>query len=199
VPGNQAALNNHASSDFDRRHRFVFSGIYEFPPFFGGRSRFLRGALNGWELASVLTLQTGTPFSVLTNATAFVQARADLVSGCNPALSGTVESRLNQYFNASCFLAASARGDFGNAGRNILHGPNQGNADISAIRFMPLREGVTLECRAEFFNALNLVSFANPVNSPAPAPGAPRSPVFGQIVQTSTGPRVIQFALKMSF
>ena len=31
VPGNQVTLNNYASSDFDRRHRFVFSGIYDLP------------------------------------------------------------------------------------------------------------------------------------------------------------------------
>lgn len=33
VPGNQLYLDNRASSDFDRRQRFVFSGIYEFPKF----------------------------------------------------------------------------------------------------------------------------------------------------------------------
>ena len=82
VPGNQAPglLNNYASSDFDRRHRFVFSGIYDLPVLQGG-SGFARQAVNGWELASVSTLQSGTPFSVLTNDTAFVQARADSVRG----------------------------------------------------------------------------------------------------------------------
>ncbi|MGB9431341.1 MAG: TonB-dependent receptor, partial [Candidatus Acidiferrum sp.] len=103
VPGNQAVLNNYASSDFDRRHRFVLSGIYELPKFYKGDSHLARQAINGWEFATVLTLQSGTPFSVLTNATAFVQARADLVAGCNPALTGRVQSRLNKYFNTACF------------------------------------------------------------------------------------------------
>ncbi len=195
VPGNQAPglLHNYASSDFDRHHRFVFSGIYDLPKFYKGDSLLAREAVNGWELASVLTLQSGTPFSVLTNATAFVQARADLVPGCNPALHGSVESRLNEYFNTACFTQATAVGDFGTSGRNILRGPDQQNVDISIIKYFPVAEPVKLEFRSEFFNAFNLVSFANPLNivqSPA---------TVGQIVTTTTGPRVIQFALKLNF
>jgi hypothetical protein len=194
VPGNQAPgfLNNYASSDFDRRHRFVFSGIYDLPRFYKGASGFARQAVNGWELASVLTLQSGTPFSVLTNATAFVQARADSVPGCNPAGSGSVESRLLDYFNTACFAAAATPGDFGDSGRNILRGPDQRNVDISIIKYFPVTERTKLEFRGEFFNAFNMVSFANPVNILASAN-------VGQIVETSTGPRVIQFALKLNF
>jgi hypothetical protein len=194
VPGNQAPglLNNRASSDFDRRQRLVFSGIYDLPRFYKGGSSFARQAVNGWELASVLTLQSGTPFSVLTNANAFVQARADSVSGCNPALSGSVESRLSKYFNTACFTPATAVGDFGTTGRNILRGPNQKNVDISIIKYFPFSERTKLEFRGEFFNTFNMVSFANPIS-------IVESANVGQVVATSTGPRVIQFALKLSF
>jgi hypothetical protein len=196
VPGNQAPgmLMNRASSDFDRRHRLVFSGIYDLPKFYKGGSGFAKQAVNGWELASVLTLQSGTPFSVLTNATAFVQARADSVAGCDPARGGSVESRLSEYFNTSCFAAApaTAAGGFGDTGRNILRGPDQRNVDISVIKYFPITERVRTEFRGEFFNAFNMVSFANPLNILASAN-------VGQIVSTSTGPRVIQFALKLNF
>ncbi|MGB8912137.1 MAG: TonB-dependent receptor plug, partial [Candidatus Sulfotelmatobacter sp.] len=187
-------LNNYASSDFDRRHRFVFSGIYDLPKFYKGASGFARQAVNGWELASILTLQSGTPFSVLTNDTAFVQARADFVPGCNPVLSGSVQSRLSEYFNTACFAPApaTAAGGFGDTGRNILRGPNQENVDISIIKYFPFTERTQLEFRSEFFNAFNLVSFQNPINVLA-------APNVGQIVETSTGPRVIQFALKVNF
>ncbi len=193
VPGDERPgfLNNRASSDFDRRHRLVFSGIYDLPKFYKGSSGFGRQAVNGWELATVLTLQSGTPFSVLTNETAFVAARADAIAGCNPALSGSVESRLKKYFNPACFAAATT--DFGNTGRNILRGPDQRNVDISIIKYFPVTERTKIEFRGEFFNAFNMVSFANPVNILAPP-----APV-GQIVETSTGPRVIQFALKLNF
>jgi hypothetical protein len=197
VPGNQAPgflNNNYATSDFDRRHRFVFSGIYDLPKFYKGASGFARQAVNGWELASILTLQSGTPFSVVTNDTAFVQARADFVPGCSPAGSGSVESRLLHYFNTACFTAApaTAAGGFGDSARNLLRGPNQRNADISIIKFFPITEQTKLEFRGEFFNAFNVVSFQNPVNVLAAAN-------VGQIVETSTGPRVIQFALKLNF
>ena len=197
VPGNQAPGfldDNYASSDFDRRHRFVFSGIYDLPNFYKGASAFARQAVNGWELASILTLQSGTPFSVLTNDTAFVQARADLVPGCSPAENGGVESRLLKYFNTACFTPAlaTAAGGFGDSARNLLRGPNQRNADISIIKYFPVTEQAKVEFRGEFFNAFNLVSFENPVNVLAAAN-------VGQIVETSTGPRVIQFALKLNF
>lgn len=190
VPGNQVTLNNYASSDFDRRHRLVFSGIYDLPGVRGG-SALARGVTDGWELATVVTLQSGTPFSVLTNATAFVQARADSVPGCNPAKSGSVKDRLNAYFNTACFTPATALGDFGTSGRNILRGPGQRNADISIVRFIPVGEK-RFEFRSEFFNAFNTVSFANPLN-------ILESGTAGQIVTTTTGPRVIQFALKFNF
>lgn len=193
-PGNQAPgfLNNYASSDFDRRHRFVFSGIYDLPKFYQGGSGLSKQIVNGWELASIVTLQSGTPFSVLTNATAFVEARADAVTGCNPELSGNVESRLSQYFNTACFTSATAAGDFGDTPRNFLRGPNQRNADISIIKYFPITDRVKTEFRGEFFNALNMVSFANPLN-------IVQSATNGQIVSTTIGPRVIQFALKVSF
>jgi len=196
IPGNQAPgqLNNYASSDFDRRHRFVFSGIYDLPEFYKGNAGFARQAINGWQLASVITLQSGTPFSVITNDTAFVQARANSVPGCSPTVSGSVESRLQMYFNTACFAPATAdaAGGFGNTGRNILQGPDQYNVDISVVKFFPIGERTKLEFRSEFFNAFNTVAFQNPDNVLA-------SPYFGQILATSTGPRVIQFALKLNF
>ena len=202
VPGNEAVLNNYASSDFDRRQRLVLSGIYELPKFYKGDSPFARQLVNGWEVTTVIVGQTGTPFSVLTNATAFVEARADLVPGCNPKLSGSVNSRLNGYFNTSCFTPATALGDFGTSGRNILRGPAQQNVDISLIKFFPVTERIKVEFRSEFFNAFNTVSFENPINiveSPVIIVHGLATTTDGHIVATTTGPRVIQFALKLTF
>lgn len=56
-----------------------------------------------------------------------------------------------------------------------------------------IHEGQHLEFRAEFFNAFNIVNFANPGSDIAtPA-------TFGIITQTSTSPRLVQFALRYSF
>jgi len=56
-----------------------------------------------------------------------------------------------------------------------------------------VRERFKTELRAEFFNAFNMVNFANPNNNVV----VPFT--LGTITSTSTGPRVIQFALKFSF
>jgi hypothetical protein len=193
VPGNQLTLDNRASSDYDRRHRLVYSYIYDFPNPYKGNSRAAKWIVNDWEIAGIVTLQTGTPFSVLTNSNAFTQARADFAPGCtDPSFDGDVKDRLGAYFNVSCFQAATGTGNFGNTGRNILRGPHQQNVDFSVIKFFPLDEERKFEFRAEFFNVFNNTSFANPVSILASANR-------GQIVRTSTGPRVIQLAFKFSF
>ncbi len=89
-------------------------------------------------------------------------------------------------------------GDFGNTGRNILRGPDQQNVDISIVKYFPFTDRTKLEFRSEFFNAFNHASFANPV-FPNTQYAVLESGSAGQILATSTGPRVIQFALKLSF
>lgn len=195
TPGNLVNENNYASSDFDRRHRFVTSFVYDLPAFYSGTWGWAKQAVNGWEMSGIVTLQTGVPFSIIGADTAFAETRADLNPGYtiqSAAGSGDVDARLNGYFNTAAFSAPSGTGNFGDTGRNILRGPAQTNSDLSVVKFFPVFEQQKLEFRAEFFNLFNQVNFANPINV-VTAPG------FGQIVATSTGPRVIQFALRYTF
>ncbi len=195
IPGNQVRLDNFASSDFDRRHRLVLSGIYDLPDFYRGGSKVGNALINNWELSGILTLQTGTPFSVLTSASAFAQSRADFAPGATVAdaeLGGPVNQRLNRYFNTAAFRPATGIGNFGTTGRNILRGPGQRNLDFSVVKFFEFDETRRFEFRTEFFNIFNNVSFADPVNLVT-------SGAFGRIVRTSTGPRTIQFGFKFSF
>jgi hypothetical protein len=83
--------------------------------------------------------------------------------------------------------------DIGNVGRNVLRGPRQTNVDFSIIKRFVLGETKSVEFRAEFFNLFNWTNFATP-NSNIAVPAT-----FGRITATSSGPRVIQFALKVSF
>ncbi len=194
VPGNQVNFNNYASSDFDRRHRFITSFVYDLPKFYKGESA-AKWLLNDWEVAGIVTMQSGTPFSVLTNANVFTQARANFAAGMGPSdavLEGAVTDRLGEYFETSAFVAATGVGNFGTTPRNLLRGPNQRNVDFSVVKFFPVSEGKKFEFRTELFNVFNWTNFANPVNIRASAN-------FGQIVRTSTGPRVIQFAFKFNF
>ncbi len=82
VPGNMVnEQSNYASSDFDRRQRFVASYLYNLPDAYHGGSAFGKKALDYWSVSGIVTLQTGVPFSIFGQDTAFEATRADLASG----------------------------------------------------------------------------------------------------------------------
>jgi len=195
VPGDQQnRRSNRSISDFDRQNRFVLSGTYDLPKFYGGNSAIGTRIANGWQVGGIATLQSGAPFSVVCVSGSALYNRADLISSTNPAGSGSVESRLGGFFNKSAFASTCTNtAPFGTSGRNILRGPDQRNVDFSIVKFIPIQEKTKLEFRSEFFNALNRVNFANPNNNVM----VPLT--LGTITSDATGPRVIQFALKLSF
>ncbi|MFB3815741.1 MAG: TonB-dependent receptor domain-containing protein [Terriglobales bacterium] len=196
VPGDEKNLDNWALSDFDRRHRVVFSGSYDLPKFYHGTSGVAKRVANGWQVNSILVGQTGLPFTVAGDIGVFAVTRADLKSGTwSPSYCGSGEindARLTAYFDVTAFKAPTGIGNFGTTRRNMCRGPAQANVDFSVVKFIPVKEGQNIEFRTEFFNLLNNVNFANPVS-------VSTSRSFGQIARTSTGPRVIQFAFKFTF
>lgn len=213
---------NYGFDDFVRPQRFVVSYVYDFPGF-AARS-WKQKLLGGWSVAGVTTIQSGQHLTIVDNnlLNAFGMAatgsdRVQLAPGCtNNSLTtkGDVTSRLNNYFNPSCFTAPPVIGSdglatgFGNGGNGNVSGPDQRNFDISLIKRTPLGgENCALEFRAEFFNAFNTPSFANPAlnaGTVAPDPNTgvaslQADPTLGQITSTTVAPRVIQFALKLYF
>src|SRR5262249_106690 len=94
--------------------------------------------------------------------------------------SGSVSSRVNQFFNTSLFVPAQFIPDgrlidgefpvtgggtiFGNLGRNILRGPDQRNFDLALIKRTRLGEKASLIFRWEVFNVFNHPNFANPAS-----------------------------------
>ena len=105
----------------------------------------------------------------------------------NPNLSHPAPDR---WFDTSAFLTPPF-GAFGNAGRNILAGPGFSSVNISLIKNTMIREGLTLQFRAEIFNLLDRANF----NLPDSFLG---SPSFGRILSAGT-PRRTQFGLKLLF
>jgi hypothetical protein len=199
-------------SDFDRRHRFVTSGVYDLP-FFAHTSGFTHAALGGWETSGVLILQSGAPFTVMdpnggsAYALASPAATATFTGGsscANDSSSGSPSARLGNWVRASAFqpdpeltLASGAPSDatgFGDTPRNCIYGPPQKNVDWTLGKSFALGERQSLRFRADFFNLFNHPSFANPA-----APVV--TPAGGDAAITSVvgTPRLIQLSLKYSF
>jgi hypothetical protein len=209
LPGDQQNLaTQFGSSDFDRKHRFVFSGVYDLPTFYKGDSGFAKAVANNWETNGLVVLQTGLPFTVVCQNDSDLNNRADIVPGISVVTSsGSTVSRLNNYFNTAAFSLCTDANNiapFGTSPRNFLRGPGQKNIDFSIVKFFPVTEGSKIELRAEFFNIFNLVNFSQPNNNMlgalSPITGT-LEPVAdpGAITSTNAGPRIIQFALKYNF
>ena len=192
-------------TSFDRPHRFVFSTTWTLPNPPRGLPRAILG---DWSLAAIATIQSGNALTIAatnpTNVFGISEDRAQLSGTCSKnqlVKSGTLESKLSGYFNASCFTTAPIIGAdgigtaFGNSGTGIVDGPGQANLDLSFLKTVVLNwlvENSSLEFRAEFYNALNHPQFANPDTSFT-------SPTFGVISSTSVNARVGQLALKFEF
>lgn len=231
LQGNQTNRSNYGFDSFIRPQRLVFSYVYDLP---GPANHFsaLGRVLSGWSVAGVTTFKNGQKLTILEsnelNAFGIIAANQDRaqVAGCTTsqlATKGSINSRLNGYFNASCFTAPPIIGAdgvataFGNGGIGNVRGPAQQDFDISIIKKIPFghSDARSLEFRAEFFNAFNTPSFALPpiqdagsvclagedcLSTPANGVvGFNPDPGFGVISTTSVAPRIIQFALKLSF
>ncbi len=114
--------------------------------------------------------------------------RPDQVVGCN--VRGAPNSRI-QFINPACFVAPPL-GQLGNASRVPVIGPDFVNTDFSVIKTFPLPREMGLNFRAEFFNLWNHAQFGLPVNDVS-------SVAFGAVNSTVNNPRLVQFALKLTF
>ena len=65
---------------FDARHRFVASGIYDIPAFRNSRG-LAHEILGGWQINSIVTLTSGTPFTVYDSRNVSLQAPHPSISG----------------------------------------------------------------------------------------------------------------------
>jgi len=207
------ASDSRGPGDFDRRHRFVTSGVYQLP-FFAHSQNFTGKALGGWEVSGVLTLQSGLPFTPIDSlgGSAYSLSSPNLAtptfasgfSCANAATTGSPESRLNHWVNPLAYqpdsvipLSTGAAGDatgFGNASRNCVTGPPQKNLDFTAGKIFQLTERQKLRFQAEFFNFFNHPSFANPSALDIESQSS-----FSQITSVVGTPRLIQFSLKYLF
>ncbi|RRA49147.1 TonB-dependent receptor [Acidipila sp. EB88] len=187
--GDNFALD-YGPSDNDVRNRFAASYIYQLPSLKGAHG-LVGGVANGWQNQGIITVQTGTPYSINssvdTSAQGIGRNFADPVPGqsFSPAHRG-----VQSYFNTAAFTNAAA-GTIGATGRNLLYGPSLVNVDFSLFKEFKVREYGRIQFRGEFFNLFNHPNFANPDNTVGDG-------TFGQIL-SARDPRITQFALKYLF
>lgn len=190
-------------SDFDVRHHFVLSTIYNLP-FKGNRFK------EGWELSFISTLQSGNPLNFhLTNTsfTGLALLRPDVIvpvnTGFTPATNGSPTS-VTYIQNPSAFInqgtvASGLPLGFGDLGRNTIIGPGVANVDVSLKKFTKITERLTWVVEADAFDLLNQANLTSPVTTIG-------NPSLGLITSGTRAPtgdfgssRQMQLAMKLQF
>lgn len=201
----------------DVTHIFKANGGYELP-FGPGKAWFQDGvigrALGGWRLGAIFEARTGRPLSYVSNrGTVNRQGR----SAKNTAISSLSRQELQEltglFYDPATrrplfvdpsligsddranpqFLQNPAAGQFGTLQLTPVSGPGYWNLDFRMIKNTKIRESLGLEFSAEAFNVFNHTNFFVSAES-----HDINSQTFGRINSTFD-PRILQFALKLTF
>ncbi len=162
------ANRSYARTDWDRTLTYIQSYVYQLP--FGVGKRMLTHGpaayvLGNWQLSGVLSLMTGTPFSIGASGsslntpgesqTADQVAPVQILHGINTG---------NQWFATGSFSQPTGV-RFGTTGRNIISGPGLFALNLSLSKTFRVGERFRAEFRAETFNFTNTPEFSNPQGS----------------------------------
>jgi len=177
-----------ASSNFDARQRLVVNYIWDLP--------FLQNniALGGWQLSSIMSFQTGQPFTV--NSAVDFNLDGNLTDRLNST--GGLSVSDNGVARITIAPGADTRGLFatfgqnGAVGRNTFRAQGIATVDVAIVKNFRINERHNAVFRTEFFNLFNRSHFGIPVR-------IVEAPAFGRSVDTLLPARVIQFVFKYSF
>lgn len=160
-----------ARSAFDQPHRFVFSGIYQMPELFKNITA-LNRALSGWEMTTITTLASGTPYSVLNNNNAL-----GILPGAVPTVEGSQRVSINPggvfplvtgvradgtLINPNAYFIANraSSGVAGALGANTQRTGGTINTDLAVVKnIKTFGESQRLQIRWEVFNLFNRRNF----------------------------------------
>lgn len=193
----------------DQRQLFNLSVVAQSPRFSG---RALRLLASHWQIAPILAIKSAQFYTVTTGVDTALNGeggqRANAVAGANPYATnhdGCTNAPCIAWGNPAAFVSPAV-GTLGTLSNNSLNGPAVFQFDMALSRLFAIREGKTLQVRAEAFN---LPNHLNPA-APSPATNNPTSYTITKDIsgtnglQGSTGLpdgdyRVIQLALKFAF
>jgi hypothetical protein len=186
-------------SDFDARHRLTVNGIYDLP--------FTRNrVVSGWQLAPILTLQSGNPINFKTSNGTFTG-----VATLRPSVTGPVHTGYSPGTNNNATYVTYVQNPtvfynpgnaYGNLSRNSVIGPGFADVDLAVIKNTAIHQtdhsNVRLQFRADIFDLANHPNFGQPNLTVG-------SSTFGLINSTrfptgdSGSSRQMQLALKLIF
>jgi len=202
-------LRNERSLDaFDVSQRLVIASVLDLPVgrgkrFLGNLSGVPNKIIGGWGVDTIITFQSGFPIIIggcpgpLSNSGIPNAGCAKPIrTGLSSLTSGSLDQKLAHWFDTSKFIAPTDY-SYGNDSRTEPNIRSDGvkNFDVGLFkntRFGP-SERIGAEFRAEFFNTFNRPQFSPP-NS-----GCCGSAQFGQVTSQYNLPRIVQFALRVTF
>lgn len=196
-------------SNYNQPLNNTTSVVYDLP--FGKGRKFANGStaldyvIGGWRATLINTMTSGLPVNLTYSAVAGFSVGGTATT--RPNLTGQdVRSPGVDPDNYLSITGVSIPGGdqlFGNAGRNIVSGPNFFQADLGLHKSFPVwRESTKLEFRMEAFNLFNRTNFQAPNGNASNIRIVNGQPTTGGSYGTirSTFPaRQIQFALKLYF
>ena len=187
-------LLSYGPQEFDHRHRFVASWVWDLPKLQTGNG-FLNKMLHGWQASGISQYQSGGPYNILSgrdnSQTGINRDRVKLTGVSAEPLAGSDKT---VWFNPAAFTFNDV-GTFGNIGAGAFYGPHLYSFDMGFFKNTTINERINVQFRAEMFNIFNQVNFDNP--SANLSGGG-----FGRINRTHPNagdPRIIQFGLKVVF
>jgi len=188
---------------FTRRHRFQANFLYQTS--LQGHNAILRQVVGGWELAGVLTFETGPFLTVTTSgadpagtgssSTAGGTVRADIVPGVSTI---PVNQGPTQWINAAAFAQpANNIGRYGNSPIGSVLGPGTQAVSLSLFRSIPITERVKARVGVSAANALNHANYAVP--SSLVLGNAAFGVISAMQGQEAGGPRALQLTGRVTF
>jgi hypothetical protein len=199
IPDPRNYASGYSSAAWDIRHNFTGDFLYEIP-FGRGKAhganlnRAVASVLGNWQLNGIMTLHTGSPFTLRSNACQGVwnACRPDLVAGKNPADAPANGRSPDLWFDTSA-VTTPAPLTGGNLGLQTNNAPPTRILDMSIFKDFPFTERWKLQFRAEGFNIANTPQFSAPDQNLQNA-------TFGKVTSTQAGTeRHIQFSLRLQF
>ena len=185
-------------SSYDVFHRLVLTAFYDVPLGNTG-SRLWRAALSNWRASSVVTLQTGFPFTPELAINGLNNGGFQLPDRAGDGSLPSDQRSYLHWFNTSLNRADPRHAfetpplyQYGNSGFNIVRGPGLATVDGALDRSFALGGRLRLRARVEAFNLLNRTNFALPNR----ILGLESS---GAINHTSTASRQLQLAARLEW